>query len=28
MRKTTRDLDSLILDVQRNPRRYLTIKVF
>ena len=28
MRKTTRDLDSLILDVKRNPRRYLTIKVF
>ncbi|MGE5693476.1 MAG: MlaD family protein [Candidatus Zixiibacteriota bacterium] len=28
MRKTTRDLDSLILDVRRNPRRYLTIKVF
>jgi phospholipid/cholesterol/gamma-HCH transport system substrate-binding protein len=28
MRKTTRDLDSLILDVRKNPRRYLTIKVF
>lgn len=28
MRKTTRDLDSLILDVRRNPRRYLTVKVF
>ncbi len=28
MRKTARDLDSLVLDIKRNPRRYLTIKIF
>ncbi len=28
LRKTSRDLDSLVLDVRRNPRRYLTIKLF
>jgi phospholipid/cholesterol/gamma-HCH transport system substrate-binding protein len=28
LRKTSRDLDSLVLDVRRNPRRYLTIRLF
>lgn len=28
MRKTTRDLDELVQDVKKNPRRYLTIKIF